>query len=119
MRQGSLRGAGKILPPGSATQSPPGRGPFRVFPRPKEQPKEPLVPAVSIKKSVQPDYIVCLEDGKKFQSPSGSSVLLPLTTLATRGPTCKWRSTLSGFEAPAIRGKSNSGRTLLIRPQCA
>ena len=35
---------------------------------PKEQPKEPLVPAVSIKKSVQPDYIVCLEDGKKFQS---------------------------------------------------
>ena len=35
---------------------------------PKEQPKVPLVPAVSIKKSVQPDYIVCLEDGKKFQS---------------------------------------------------
>jgi predicted transcriptional regulator len=32
------------------------------------QPKEPLVPAVPIKKSVQPDYIVCLEDGKKFQS---------------------------------------------------
>ena len=35
---------------------------------PKEQPKDPLVPAVSIKKSVQPDYIVCLEDGKKFKS---------------------------------------------------
>jgi predicted transcriptional regulator len=35
---------------------------------PKEQPKEPLVPAVSIKKSVQPDYIVCLEDGKRFKS---------------------------------------------------
>jgi predicted transcriptional regulator len=34
----------------------------------KEQPKEPLVPAVSIKKSVQPDYIVCLEDGKRFKS---------------------------------------------------
>ena len=34
----------------------------------KEQPKEPLVPAVPIKKSVQPDYIVCLEDGKKFKS---------------------------------------------------
>ena len=32
------------------------------------QPKEPLVPAVPIEKSVQPDYIVCLEDGKKFQS---------------------------------------------------
>jgi len=25
-------------------------------------------PAVSVKKSVQPDYIVCLEDGKKFKS---------------------------------------------------
>jgi predicted transcriptional regulator len=25
-------------------------------------------PAVSIKKSVSPDYIVCLEDGKKFKS---------------------------------------------------
>jgi len=27
-----------------------------------------LVPAVAIKKSVTPDYIVCLEDGKKFKS---------------------------------------------------
>jgi predicted transcriptional regulator len=27
-----------------------------------------LVPAVPIKKSVTPDYIVCLEDGKKFKS---------------------------------------------------
>lgn len=27
-----------------------------------------LVPAVSIKKSVTPDFIVCLEDGKKFKS---------------------------------------------------
>ena len=29
---------------------------------------EPLKPAVSLKKSVTPDYIVCLEDGKKFKS---------------------------------------------------
>ena len=29
---------------------------------------EPLKPAVSIRKSVTPDYIVCLEDGKKFKS---------------------------------------------------
>ena len=28
----------------------------------------PLVPAVSVKKSVTDDYIVCLEDGKKFKS---------------------------------------------------
>jgi predicted transcriptional regulator len=29
---------------------------------------EPLKPAVTIKKSITPDYIVCLEDGKKFKS---------------------------------------------------
>src|SRR3954454_6644345 len=33
-----------------------------------EQPKEEFRPAVSIKKSVTPDYIVCLEDGKRFKS---------------------------------------------------
>ncbi len=30
--------------------------------------QEKLAPAVSIRKSVTPDYIVCLEDGKKFKS---------------------------------------------------
>src|SRR4051794_28011249 len=30
--------------------------------------EEPKAPAVSIKKSVQPDYIVCLDDGKRFKS---------------------------------------------------
>jgi len=29
---------------------------------------EPLKPAVPAKKSIMPDYIVCLEDGKKFKS---------------------------------------------------
>jgi MucR family transcriptional regulator, transcriptional regulator of exopolysaccharide biosynthesis len=29
---------------------------------------EPRRPAVSLKKSITPDYIVCLEDGKKFKS---------------------------------------------------
>ena len=33
-----------------------------------EPPKEELKPAVSIKKSVTPDFIICLEDGKKFKS---------------------------------------------------
>jgi predicted transcriptional regulator len=32
----------------------------------KEQPEK-LTPAVPIKKSVMPDYIVCLEDGKKLK----------------------------------------------------
>lgn len=30
--------------------------------------REELKPAVPVKKSVYPDYIVCLEDGKKFKS---------------------------------------------------
>jgi len=29
---------------------------------------EPLKPAVSVKKSITPEHIVCLEDGKKFKS---------------------------------------------------
>jgi len=33
-----------------------------------EAPSEPLKPAVSVKRSIHPDYIVCLEDGKKFKS---------------------------------------------------
>jgi predicted transcriptional regulator len=33
-----------------------------------DTPAEPLRPAVSIKKSITPDYLVCLEDGKKFKS---------------------------------------------------
>src|ERR1044072_3277493 len=31
-------------------------------------PTEPLKPAISVKRSITPDYIVCLEDGKKFKS---------------------------------------------------
>jgi len=34
-----------------------------VAPAPAERPQ----PAVSLKKSIQPDYIVCLEDGKKLK----------------------------------------------------
>ena len=33
-----------------------------------ETPLEPAKPAVSIKKSMTPDYLVCLEDGKHFKS---------------------------------------------------
>jgi predicted transcriptional regulator len=32
---------------------------------PKEEPKQ---PAVSIRKSITPEYLICLEDGKKFKS---------------------------------------------------
>jgi predicted transcriptional regulator len=33
-----------------------------------EAPAEAPKPAVSVRKSVTPDYIICLEDGKKFKS---------------------------------------------------
>lgn len=32
------------------------------------EPLEPQAPAVPIKKSIQPDHLVCLEDGRKFKS---------------------------------------------------
>jgi predicted transcriptional regulator len=33
-----------------------------------ELPPEPAKPAVPVKKSMTPDYLVCLEDGKRFKS---------------------------------------------------
>jgi predicted transcriptional regulator len=36
--------------------------------RPEVAPLEPAKPAVSVKKSMTPDYLVCLEDGKRFKS---------------------------------------------------
>jgi predicted transcriptional regulator len=30
--------------------------------------REPLVPAVSVRKSITPEYLICLDDGKKFKS---------------------------------------------------
>jgi predicted transcriptional regulator len=33
-----------------------------------ELPLEAAKPAISVKKSIAPDYLVCLEDGKKFKS---------------------------------------------------
>ncbi len=40
----------------------------RVSGSANDAPSEPLKPAVSVKKSITPEYIVCLEDGKKFKS---------------------------------------------------
>jgi predicted transcriptional regulator len=41
---------------------------LRVASGTAEAPAEAAKPAVSIKKSITPDYIICLEDGKKFKS---------------------------------------------------
>ena len=40
----------------------------RVSGNPGDSPAEPLRPAISVKKSITPEYIICLEDGKKFKS---------------------------------------------------
>lgn len=40
----------------------------RVSTGASEPASEPPKPAVAIKKSITPDYIICLEDGKKFKS---------------------------------------------------
>jgi len=40
----------------------------RVSGKAGEGTAEPLKPAVSLKKSITPEHIVCLEDGKKFKS---------------------------------------------------
>ena len=39
----------------------------RVSGKSGDAPSEPLRPAVSVKKSITPEYIVCLEDGKKLK----------------------------------------------------
>ena len=41
---------------------------LRVSSGRSEAPLEPSKPAVSVKKSIAPDYLVCLEDGKRFKS---------------------------------------------------
>jgi predicted transcriptional regulator len=41
---------------------------LRVSSGAKDTPSEPLKPAVSVKKSITPEYLICLEDGKKFKS---------------------------------------------------
>ena len=35
---------------------------------PASQAPEVLIPAVSVRKSVSPDYLICLDDGRKFKS---------------------------------------------------
>ena len=41
---------------------------LKVVSNAAEAPAEAPKPAISVRKSVTPDYIICLEDGKKFKS---------------------------------------------------
>jgi predicted transcriptional regulator len=54
-------------------------------PVPKEEPKE---PAVSIRKSITPEYLICLEDGKHFKSLKRHLAALGLTPEQYRA---KWK----------------------------
>jgi predicted transcriptional regulator len=54
-------------------------------PAPKEETKEPAVP---IRKSIAPDYLICLEDGKRFKSLKRHLATLGLTPEQYRA---KWK----------------------------
>jgi predicted transcriptional regulator len=49
-------------------------GPVTAAPEP-----EALVPAVSIRKSITPDYLICLDDGRKFKMLKGHIASLGMT----------------------------------------
>jgi predicted transcriptional regulator len=51
-----------------------GKAPERAPP-----PVEPKPPAVPIRRSITPDFLICLEDGKRFKSLRGHLRLLGLT----------------------------------------
>ncbi len=40
----------------------------KVVNEPSDASSEPLRPAVSVRRSITPDYLICLEDGQKFKS---------------------------------------------------
>jgi predicted transcriptional regulator len=46
---------------------------------PAAQSSEALTPAVSIKKSVSPEYLICLDDGRKFKSLKRHLAILGMT----------------------------------------
>ena len=58
----------------------------RVSGKAAEGPAEPLKPAVSVKKSITPEFIVCLEDGKKFKKNGGWAPTTPWWRQTTRPP---------------------------------
>ncbi len=61
---------------------------LKVAGSPAPLPNEPAKPAVSVKKSVTSDYLVCLEDGKKFKSLKRHLLQLGMTPAQYRE---KWK----------------------------
>ena len=65
--------------------------------------REPLVPAVSVRKSITPEYLICLDDGKKFKSLRRHLAGLGMTPEQYRA---KWKLPLDyPMTAPAYAAK--------------
>jgi hypothetical protein len=83
---------------------------LRSLTEPSAQPVEELKPAVPIRKSITPDYVVCLDDGLKFKSVKRHVASTGHDPGGIRaGPTPHYGSSCSAFSqvttttAPAVR----------------
>jgi predicted transcriptional regulator len=70
---------------------------------------EPQQPAVTIRKSITPDYLICLEDGKKFKSLRRHLTALGLTPEQYRK---KWNLP---SDYPMVAPKYSAARAALAR----
>jgi hypothetical protein len=79
-------------------------------------PVEAQTPAVSIRKSVTPDYLICLDDGKKFKSLKRRlTIARPNRVRGTGGRIeGRWNSDFSGDERLGLLGVVHG--KLAIRP---
>jgi hypothetical protein len=73
----------------------------------------PLVPAVPVKKSITPDYIVCLEDGRQMKSLKHPSSIAPA---GTSRPTTRWWRRTTRPRAPRSRRAWASATSAGRRP---
>ncbi len=76
---------------------------------PAALPVEPQQPAVTIRKSITPDYLICLEDGKKFKSLRRHLAALGLTPEQYRK---KWNLP---SDYPMVAPKYSAERAALAR----
>lgn len=83
----------------------------RVGQRPKAVPQEPLQPAVSIKKSITPSYLISLEDGKKYQTLKRHLGKLGLTPDLYRA---KWGLP---FDYPMVAPEYSAKRSAIAKSQ--
>ena len=70
----------------------------------------PKEPAVSIKKSITPDFLICLEDGRKFKSLKRH--LPTISLIDVTGEPLDYRLRLAGTGLYNVYGREITGRTL-------